>query len=98
MRRTSHLQQFAFSRVRESREHLLVFLNGDLWRVGGVFEKSKNPPNPRTEQERGGGQTRLSVELVHNEMTERGFEEVLLGAVFQQRIVHRVGSNLETNL
>lgn len=30
-------------------------------------------------------------------MTEGGFEEILLGAVFQQWVVHRVGSNLETN-
>lgn len=41
--------------------------------------------------------THLSVELVHDEMTEGGFEEVLLGTVFQQWVVHRVGSNLETN-
>lgn len=30
-------------------------------------------------------------------MTERGFEKVLLSAVFQQRVVHRVCSNLETD-
>lgn len=37
----------------------------------------------------------LSIELVDDEMTESGFEEVLLGAVFQQRVVHRVGSDLD---
>lgn len=52
-------------------------------------------PHPRTEEQR--EKTHLRVELVHDEMAEGGFEEVLLGAVLQQRVVHRVGSNLETN-
>lgn len=38
--------------------------------------------------------TYLGVKLVHNEMTEGGFEEVLFGTVFEQWVVHRVGSNL----
>lgn len=29
-------------------------------------------------------------------MTEGGFEEILFGTVFQQWVVHRVGSNLDT--
>lgn len=41
--------------------------------------------------------THLSVELIHNEMTEGGFEEVLFGTVFQQRVVHRVRPNLKTH-
>lgn len=37
----------------------------------------------------------LSVELVDDEVTESGLEEVLLGAVFQQWVVHCVRSNLD---
>lgn len=41
------------------------------------------------------GGTRLGVELVDDEVTEGGFEEVLLGTVFQQGVVHRGGSHLQ---
>lgn len=41
--------------------------------------------------------THLSIELIHNEMTEGSFEEVLFGTVFQQRVVHRVRPNLKTH-
>lgn len=50
------------------------------------------PPHPLILGGIGG--TRLGVELVDDEVTEGGFEEVLLGTVFQQGVVHRGGSHL----
>lgn len=38
----------------------------------------------------------FSVQHVYTEVTERCLEEVVLGTVFQERTVHRVGSNLKT--
>lgn len=54
------------------------------------------PPYPKYDPRHGlkKKKTCLSIELVDDEMTEGGFEEVLLGTVFQQGVVHRVSSNL----
>ena len=40
----------------------------------------------------GGGTegSHLGVELIHDEVAQRGFEEVLLGAVLEQGVVHGV--------
>lgn len=89
---SSYLQQLAFSGVWKSREHLLVFFNSDLWRYRMFNYTTTRWPKSwdwTTKLE-----THLSVELVNNEMTEGSFEEILLGAVFQQWVVHGVGSNL----
>lgn len=55
--------------------------------VGISSSYSLDPPPP--------GRTCLGVELVDDKVAEGGFEEVLLGAVFQQGVVHRVGSYLQ---
>ena len=36
----------------------------------------------------------LGVELVHDEVTQGGFEEILLGAVLEQGVVHGVRAHL----
>lgn len=93
----SYLQQFALPRVGERREHLLVFFNSNLQRdnsrVGISSSYSHAPPSLLILGAIGG--TRLGVELVDDEVTEGGFEEVLLGTVFQQGVVHRGGSHLQ---
>lgn len=39
--------------------------------------------------------TDFGVKFIHDEVTQRGFEEVLFGAVFQQGVIHGAGSHLE---
>lgn len=41
--------------------------------------------------------TDFGVKFIHDEVTQRGFEEVLFGAVFQQGVIHGAGSNLVTH-
>ena len=41
------------------------------------------------------GKSDLCVEFVHDEVAEGGLEEVLLGIVFQERVIHGAGGNLQ---
>lgn len=40
--------------------------------------------------------TDLCVQLIHNEVAQSGFEEILFRTILEQRIIHRVCSNLGT--
>lgn len=41
------------------------------------------------------GITDLGIQLIHDEVAQGGFEEILLGAVLEQRVIHGVCSHLD---
>lgn len=41
------------------------------------------------------GITDLGIQLIHDEVAQGSFEEIFLGAVLEQRVIHRVCSHLD---